>query len=136
MIASPPRREPGVTFHGVLPAAVNTSVRTPAGLRRGVVGVAALAALTAIALALVVLDPNALCALPALVLPALFALRRYPGERLLAVRLPEARRERRRRPQSSVCAAPSLDVGVPRGRLLLAWSLAVRPPPRLRLAAG
>jgi hypothetical protein len=120
----------------VLFAAVNTSGCTLTGLRRGTAGVAAFAALTVIALALVSLDPSALCALPALVLPALLALRPYPGERLLSVGIYEARRERRKRPCPSGSVASSREVAVPRGPLLLAWSLAVRPPPRLRLAAG
>jgi hypothetical protein len=117
-------------------AAVNTNGSNPPALRRRTASVAACAALALVGLVLVGLDSSALCAVPALLLPALLALRRYPGERLLAAGLQEARRERRRPPQSSVAVASSPDVGMPRGRLLLAWSLAVRPPPRLRLAAG
>jgi hypothetical protein len=117
-------------------AAVNPSGRIPISARRAPASFAVLAALTLIALALVRLDPAALCALPALVLPALLALRRYPGERILAVRLHEAGRERRQRSSPSVSSSSSPQVVVPRGGLLLAWSLAVRPPPRLRLAAG
>jgi hypothetical protein len=79
-------------------------------------------------------DPGALRALPALVLPALLALRRYPGERMLAV-LSEPRRERWRRPDSR--KAPTRpQIVMARGGLLLARSLAVRPPPHALLAAG
>jgi hypothetical protein len=104
-------------------------------LRRRTAAIAAVAALTLAALALVKLDPSALRALPALVLPLLLALRRYPGARILAT-LSKARRERRQRPRSSMPFAGGLHVAVPRGGLLLACSLAVRPPPSAPLAAG
>jgi hypothetical protein len=81
-------------------------------------------------------DPAALCALPAFVLPVLFFLCRYPGERMLAV-WSEARRRPWRRPRSSAAPRPRRRPSVlARGGLLLARSLAVRPPPRIELAAS
>ena len=97
--------------------------------------VAATAALTITALALVKLDPSALSAVPALMLPVLLALRRYPGERILAV-LHEIRDERRKRPRTRVPLEGRSEVPVPRGGLLLACSLAVRPPPSAALTAS
>jgi hypothetical protein len=95
------------------------------------VGVLVLAAAVVV---VILLDPGALRALPALALPALLALRRYPGERMLVV-LSEPRRSRRRRPQSTpIPARPR--IAMPRGGLLLALSLAVRPPPGVPLAAA
>jgi hypothetical protein len=115
---------------------VNPSGSVSTGLWRATAALAAFATLVGIALAITQLDPSALCALPALVLPALLALRRYPGERNLAVRLYATRRARRRRRRRRVSLARAPEVAVPRGGLLLAWSLAVRPPPPVRLAAG
>ena len=103
--------------------------------RRGGLTLLGLAAVTIAVLAVASSDPAALCALPALVLPALFALRRYPGERILAVLSAEHHR-RRRRPRSSVPLVVRVEVALPRGGLLLARSLAVRPPPRASLAAS
>lgn len=117
-------------------AAANPSGCIQTGRRRGAATPAALATLTVVAVALVGLDPGAVCTLPALALLALLALRRYPGERILAAPLREAWRARRRRRHGRVSFASSLQVAVPRGGLLLAWSLAVRPPPRIPLAAG
>jgi hypothetical protein len=94
-----------------------------------------LVALAIAASALVKLDPSVLCALPALVLPLLLALGSYPGERILAV-LSGARPERPRRARSSVPLRARSEVFVPRGGLLLACSLAVRPPPSAQLAAS
>ena len=94
-----------------------------------------LIALAITALALAWIDPAALCVLPALVLPLLLALRRYPGERLLAV-LSGERRPRWERPRPSVPSAVRACFVVPRGGLLLARSLAVRPPPPVALTAS
>lgn len=116
-------------------AAVKPSGYIPMRLRRRTAAIAAVAALTIASLALVKLDPGAVCALPALVLPALLALRRYPGERILAV-LSRACREPRRRPPSRGRFADRAEVVAPRGGLLLACSLAVRPPPDAPLAAS
>jgi hypothetical protein len=116
-------------------AAVNPNVYVPMRARRRAPAIAAIAALTITALALVKLDPSALCALPALMLSVLVALRRYPGERILAV-LSEVRDQRRQRTRSSVALEGRSEVPVPRGGLLLACSLAVRPPPSALLAAS
>jgi hypothetical protein len=99
------------------------------------VAISAAAALTIATVALVGLDPSAPCALPALVLPALIVLRRYPGERMLAT-LSRVPREPRRRERSSLPFAGRATVAVARGGLLLACSLAVRPPPSTSLAAS
>jgi hypothetical protein len=80
-------------------------------------------------------DPAALCVIPALVLPALLAFRRYPGEGVLAV-LRVARNDRRRCVRSSVAPRSRLGADLPRGGLLLARSLAVRPPPSASRAAS
>jgi hypothetical protein len=73
-----------------------------------------------------------LCALPALLLGLALLARRYPGERLL-VAASAARRTcwPRARSQSRVRATPAATIA--RGGLLLARSLAVRPPPRAAL---
>jgi hypothetical protein len=90
--------------------------------------------LVAVAVALVLADPTALCVLPALLLFAPLLLRRYPGERLLAA----VRGERRPRRAELAVRAPRRRplTLVPRGGLLIARSLAVRPPPPLPLAAA
>jgi hypothetical protein len=90
------------------------------------VGVIALAALAAAAL--VVVDPNALCLLPMLALALPLWLRRYPGERILAaLSHPAADRTGQRPARARARRSPVLSVV--RGGLLLACSLAVRPPP-------
>lgn len=85
-------------------------------------------------LALAVLDTNALCLLPALALAAPLLMRRYLGERTLA-RLWSARRGDRwpRLPGRVPGGARALAVA-PHGGLLIACSLAVRPPPALSTA--
>jgi hypothetical protein len=112
---------------------------TPSGIptssRGGAAVIAATVALAIAALALVKLDPSVLYVLPALVLLVLLTLRRYPGERILAV-LSGARPERPRRARSSLPLRARSQVAVPRGGLLLACSLAVRPPPSVQLAAS
>jgi hypothetical protein len=92
----------------------------------------ALGAVLLVALASV--DPAVLCVLPALALPLLLTLRRYPGERILARRAPAV--PRRRRAASADAPSTRFVICRPRGRLLLAFSLAVRPPPAALLAAG
>jgi len=94
-----------------------------------------LAVATLAVLALAWSDPMAVCVLPALVLPVLLAVRRYPGERILAV-LARTRPRSRQRPRSSVPLAARHEVCFARGGLLLACALAVRPPPRCALAAS
>jgi hypothetical protein len=103
--------------------------------RRDALALFSLAAIMLTVLAVASSDPTALCVLPALVLPVLFTLRRYPGERILAA-LSGTRRRRRQRLRS--CAPPSARpaIGLPRGGLLLARSLAVRPPPSVSFAAS
>ncbi|HEY2767277.1 MAG TPA: hypothetical protein VGI76_03425 [Solirubrobacteraceae bacterium] len=94
--------------------------------------------LVALTLAMVVIawiDPSSLCALPALALALLLAVRRYPGERALAA-FAAARGERRPRPAASVLHSARATVTPPRGGLLLAFALAVRPPPLVSRAAA
>lgn len=89
--------------------------------------------LCAIAIGTVVLveiDPSALCLLPALALALPLLLRRYPGERVLAG-LAVARRPRWPRARASVSRSGRLFTVAPHGGLLIARSLAVRPPPAL-----
>jgi hypothetical protein len=118
-----------VLFGAAFPDSCSTS-----DVRRWTRAIAASGALTTAAMILVVLDPTALCALPALVLAVLLALRRYPGERMLAL-LRDESQEGRQRPPESVSFA-GREPGVPRGGLLLACALAVRPPPRRSRAAS
>ena len=67
---------------------------------------------------------------PALLLVTLLVLRRYPGERRLVAAV-EARRARRA--AHTIPAPPRVlrRARVPRGGLLIASALAVRPPPHL-----
>jgi hypothetical protein len=69
--------------------------------------------------------------LPVLLLALVLALRRYPGEQALVAIASRARRRSRTRPASR--AAPRCSgrprATVPRGGLLIAAALAVRPPP-------
>jgi hypothetical protein len=89
-----------------------------------------LAVLATVAVMLVPADPNTLCVLPALLLAVPLLLRRYPGERLLtAVR--RVRRLRRAKLPSPTPRTRPVATVVPRGGLLIASSLAVRPPPLL-----
>jgi len=94
-------------------------------LSAGVLGIAALASV----------DANALCLLPALAIAVPFLLCRYPGERVLA-RLSVARRPRRQRPRAIARRTGRLLTVAPHGGLLIARSLAVRPPPALPHSAS
>ena len=74
---------------------------------------------------------------PALILVAALLARRYPGERVI-VRLAAGSPARARRRARTRAVKPRTHVAalVPRGGLLLARSLAVRPPPAVTLLAG
>lgn len=76
-----------------------------------------------------------LCLLPALALACALAFKRYPGERLL-VALRERRRARWPRVRSFVSARARALTVAAHGGLLMARSLAVRPPPALRRATS
>jgi hypothetical protein len=72
--------------------------------------------------------------LPALALAAPLILCRYPGERRLLALV--AARSKPRRPPSARPASPApARALVPRGGLLIACSLAVRPPPRMAVTS-
>lgn len=75
---------------------------------------------------------NLLCLAPALVLVALLLLRRYPGERLLVATRKRAREHHHARPRAYRPPHPRPFLMAPRGGLLMAFALAVRPPPALR----
>jgi hypothetical protein len=76
-----------------------------------------------------------LCLLPAALLACLLLARRYPGERAL-IALRRKRVERRwARPRSSLAARPRVLTAAVHGGLLIARSLAVRPPPAGATAA-
>ena len=104
--------------------------------RRGRVALPALAAAVVLLVAVGSIDPSVLSVLPALALALVLALRRYPGERTLAALTGSRLREPLRRRRSSA-GRPRRWAGpaVPRGGLLIACSLANRPPPPLILAA-
>jgi hypothetical protein len=70
-----------------------------------------------------------LCLLPALLLGLVLLARRYPGERLL-IHARSAQRARWPRVRSTIRRRTRLVATIARGGLLLARSLAVRPPPR------
>ncbi len=94
----------------------------------------AVAGLALAVLALAGIDAGALCLLPALALAVPLAMRRYPGERLLAS-VSGARRSQWPRPRS---IAPHGERGFAvaiHGGLLIARALAVRPPPALHAAS-
>ena len=90
----------------------------------------ALGAAVLLLLAVASIDPSVLCVLPALSLVGFLAVRRYPGEKALLA-LGSRRREGPPRGIASGLTRPRRWIGpvVPRGGLLLACSLANRPPP-------
>ncbi len=75
-----------------------------------------------------------LCLAPALALASLLFVRRYPGERVLML-LTARSGPRRPRAAVSLPSPPRPAMGVPRGGLLMAFALAVRPPPRVLLTS-
>jgi hypothetical protein len=76
-----------------------------------------------------------LCLLPALALACALLARRYPGERLL-VALRHRRRSSWPRARSFVSARARALTVAAHGSLLMARSLAVRPPPALSRATS
>jgi hypothetical protein len=111
-----------------------TSPGAPRARRRALLP-AVLVLASILALAASWIDPTAVCALPALVLALVMALRPYPGERVLE-RLRRAPSVRRRHPSASSPAVARCELVPPRGGLLLARALAVRPPPGALLATA
>jgi ABC-type enterobactin transport system permease subunit len=94
-----------------------------------------LAAITVAAVVLIAVDPTALCLLPALALAAPLLMRRYPGEQMIAA-LSGAGLPCRAHPRLSARRARRPVVAFPSGGLLMALSLAVRPPPAVSLACS
>lgn len=72
--------------------------------------------------------------LPALLLLIVLLTRRYPGEQALLACADGSRHKARRHLVEAGACSPRPTTGPPRGGLLIAVSLAVRPPPS-RLAA-
>jgi hypothetical protein len=98
---------------------------------RPTVAYLALAAAALGIVALAAVDANALCVLPALALAVPLLMRRYPGERALAMRLTAVARSHRPRRCASAPRTGLFLTVAPRGGSLIARSLAVRPPPAL-----
>ena len=71
--------------------------------------------------------------LPALVLLGALIARRYPGERRLLALCP-GQRTRRPRAAAAVARRGRAVAFLPRGGLLIAYFLAVRPPPAFSIA--
>jgi hypothetical protein len=97
----------------------------------------ALVALAAGSLAVLVFartDLNALCLLPALALALPLLMRRFPGERMLALRV-GARDTLRPRPRRSSSYTGRAFTVAPHGGLLIGCALAVRPPPPVLAAS-
>jgi len=69
--------------------------------------------------------------LPPLLLLAALAMRRYPGDRALLALMVRARRSPRQSRRASRLARSRRRVVLPRGGGLIAFSLAMRPPPAL-----
>ena len=121
-------------FERIAPNGLTRATR--AGWR--VVALPALAAIGAVVVALAWIDPSVLCvAAGARARRCCSLLRRYPGERMLLALLARAGaaadhgRGRGVRPAPDACSAVA-----PRGGLLLACSLAVRPPPASAARGG
>jgi hypothetical protein len=87
-----------------------------------------LACFAVLVVALVLGDTNALCLFPALALAVPLSMRRYPGERIVA-RLSKTGRARRVPARGLAPNARRRLPNIARGGLLIARSLAVRPPP-------
>ena len=110
--------------------------RHPAARARwGAAALPALAVTAVVVVALGWIDPSVLCMVPVLALSLLLSLRRYPGEKVL-VRLRSSAQRRLRGPRQLACRERIRPMLMPRGGLLLACALAVRPPPGALRAAG
>ncbi len=96
---------------------------------------AALAAALALGfLAAALLEPSVLCLAPAVILALVLLTRRYPGERILT-RMRGASRRRSRRAPPERPLHRGVEIIPARGGALIAYSLAVRPPP-MRFSAA
>jgi len=97
--------------------------------RRWLAVVLCLAIGSAAAAALAAGDAGVLGLAPALLIALLVCRRRYPGANLLVAMRSRALRRQPRRGLAPLAAAARALTVAPRGGLLLACSLAVRPPP-------
>ena len=79
-------------------------------------------------------DAGVLGLAPAVVIALVLSRRRYPGARLLAAMRSRAARRCPRRGLAPLTATARVRATAPRGGLLLARSLAIRPPPLALLA--
>ncbi len=113
----------------------NRQRRPAARARWRVAAFPALALTALVVVALGWIDPTALCLLPVLALSLALSLWRYPGEKVLG-RLRALGSRPSRAPRRLVWRGRTRAVLMPRGGLLLASALAVRPPPLSPLAAG
>jgi hypothetical protein len=77
-----------------------------------------------------------LCLLPALLLACVLLLSHYPGERMLIARSSRMGRRRWPRARSASSARARALTTAAHGGLLIARSLAVRPPPALSRATA
>ena len=84
------------------------------------------------ALIVVAHEPQALSLLPLLALGSVLVVRRYPGERIIAVL--RARRHGLARAPRRLAAPRAVALTLPRGGRLIASALAVRPPPAFAAA--
>src|SRR5580704_10930024 len=90
---------------------------------------AAIAAALALGfLATALLEPSVLCLAPAVILALVLLTRCYPGERILTRLRGASRRRSRRAPQERPLLR-RVEIIPARGGALIAYSLAVRPPP-------
>lgn len=118
----------GVVFGATVLESMNLARWRVVRAQRRLVWAAGVLVLVLAGAALVWVDPSSLCVLPAVGLALLLKSRRYPGERMI-VALSRARNERRGRPADFAPRAARIEIARPRGGLLLACALAVRPPP-------
>ena len=105
----------------------------PAG-RRWIAFTLCLALASVVAVAVAGGDTGVAGLAPALLIAVLVSRRRYPGSKLLVAMRSRALRVSRRRGLAALAATGRALVSAPRGGLLLARSLAHRPPPGLLAA--
>ena len=114
---------------------LRAAVHAPTDMRLRFAAVLALASALLACAALGVGGVALLHLMPAFLLGVVLLARRYPGESVL-LRLARARTRRAPRPPASqLLHSPRPAAHIPRGALLMAFSLAVRPPPAVAAAS-